>query len=147
MNCTTSFAPTTPNSFRLINFVPGSTTIASSNIITLRLQLTNPISSISFLRIQPSILSLSYQFNFYNQQGIQPYQTSTIDGSLLLGNLTQSTSSSPSILTLNNFTLINPPYANKPVTLTISTENLVDSIYYLIDRSTVDIVSTPSSIV
>jgi hypothetical protein len=50
-------------------------------------------------------------------------------------------------LTLNNFTLINPPYANKPVTLTISTENLVDSIYYLIDRSTVDIVSTPSSIV
>lgn len=121
MNCTSLFAPTTPNNFTLTNFAPTVTTISTSNAITLRLQLLNPISSISYLRIQPSILSLTYQYNFYNQQGVQPYQVSTVDGSLLIGNLTQSTTSSPSILNLNNFTLMNPPYANKPVNITITT--------------------------
>lgn len=41
---------------------------------------------------------------------------------------------------------MNPPYANKPVTVTFTTENLVDSVFYLVDKGTVDIVSTPSTI-
>lgn len=73
MNCTSLFAATTPNNFLLTNFAPTITTISASNAITLRLQLLNPISSISYLRIQSSILGLTYQYNFYNQQGIQPY--------------------------------------------------------------------------
>lgn len=120
MNCTSTFTVSTPNTFRLTNFATSVTTISASNIITLRLQLTNPISSISYLRIQPNSLSLTYQFNNYNQ-GTQPFQTTTSDGSVLLGNLTSSTTSSPSILTLNNFTLFNPPYANSPVSITITT--------------------------
>lgn len=107
--------------FKLTNFITTNTNIVASNVITLRLQLTNPISTISYLRIQPNSLSLSYQFNNYNQ-GTQPFQvTTTGDGSLLLGNLTAVTSASPSILVLNNFTLMNPPYANLPVTITITT--------------------------
>jgi len=119
MNCSTTLSVPTPNTFRLTNFSPSNTAIGATNIITLRLQVTNPISSISYIRMQPSILTLSYQFNNYNQ-GTQPFQSTTSDGSLLLGNLTQSTTVSPSILTLNNFTLINPPYAGKPVTLTFT---------------------------
>lgn len=122
MNCTSTFSVSTPNTFRLLNFAPATTntTIGATNIATLRLQLTNPISSISYLRIQPSILSVTYQFNNYNQI-TQPFLSTTSDGSLLLGNLTNATTSSPLILTLNNFTQINPPYANKPVTLTFTT--------------------------
>lgn len=146
MNCTSTFAVSTTNVFRATNFGIVNTTIAATNIATLRLQLTNPISSISYVRIQPNILTISYQFSNYNM-GTQPFQTSTSDGSLLLGNFTTSTTSSPTIINLNNFTLINPPYANKPVTLTFTTENLVDSTFYLIDRGTFDIVASPSTIV
>lgn len=120
MSCSTSFFVTTPNSFRMTSFATSTTSISASNTITLRIQLTNPISSFSYLRIQPNSLTLSYQFNNYNQ-GTSPFQATANDGSILLGNLTQSTTSSPSILTLNNFTLINPPYANKAVTVTITT--------------------------
>lgn len=121
MNCSSTFSVNTPNVFKLTNFITTNTNIVASNVITLRLQLTNPISTISYLRIQPNSLSLSYQFNNYNQ-GTQPFQvTTTGDGSLLLGNLTAVTSASPSILVLNNFTLMNPPYANLPVTITITT--------------------------
>lgn len=146
MNCTSTFAVSTTNVFRATNFGIVNTTIAATNIATLRLQLTNPISSISYVRIQPNILTISYQFSNYNM-GTQPFQTSTSDGSLLLGNFTTSTTSSPTIINLNNFTLINPPYANKPVTLTFTTENLVDSTFYLIDRGTFDIVASPSTMV
>lgn len=145
MNCTSTFSVSTPNSFRITSFATTNPAISASNVITLRLQVTNPVSSISYIRIQPNTLALTYQFNNYNQ-GTQPFQVTATDGSMLIGNLTTSTTSSPSILTLNNFTLINPPYSTKPVTITFTTENLVDSVYYLIDRGTVDIVSTPSTI-
>lgn len=119
-NCTSSFSVGTPNTFKMTNFATTVTDISASNIITLRLQLTNPISSISYLRIQPNGLGLVFQYNF-NNQGTQPFVvSSTTDGSLLLGNLTAATSA-PGFLTLNNFTLTNPPYANKPVTMTFTT--------------------------
>lgn len=123
MNCTSTFSVSTPNAFKLVNFAAATpnTTISATNIVGLRLQLTNPISSVSYLRIQPNILSVTYQFSNYNQN-TQPFLATTSDGSLLLGNLTNLTiSSSPITLVLNNFTLINPPYANKPVSLTFST--------------------------
>lgn len=146
MNCTSTFSVSTPNTFRSTNFGIVNTTIGATNIATLRLQLTNPISSISYVRIQPNILTITYQYSNYNM-GTQPFQGTTSDGSLILGNFTLSTTSSPSIINLNNFTLINPPYANKPVTLTFTTENLVDSTFFLIDRGTFDIVASPSTIV
>jgi hypothetical protein len=77
----------------------------------------------------------------------QVFQSTTTDGSLLLGNLTTSTTVSPNILTLNNFTLYNPPYAGKAVSIGFSTENLVDGVFYGVDRGTVDIVCVASGIV
>lgn len=147
MNCSQTFSVATPNTFRGTSFTSTSPNpaISSTNILTLRLTLTNPISSISYIRIQPSILPITYQFNNYNM-GTQPFLQPTSDGSILLGGLTTSTTASPSIVNLNNFTVGNPPYGNKPVTLTFTTENLVDSVYYLVDKGTVDIVATPSTI-
>ena len=120
MTNTITFNINTPNEFGLLNFANSDKTISQNNIITLRLSVTNPISSISYLRIDSDILSLTYQFYQYNQ-GTQPTETTTNDGTLLLGTLTTSTTSSPTFLTLNNFTLTNPPYANKAVSLTFTT--------------------------
>ena len=120
MTNTITFSINTPNEFGLLNFDNADKTISQQNIITLRLSVTNPISTISYLRIDPDILSLTYQFHQYNQ-GTQPTEVTTNDGTLLLGDLTDSTTSSPTFLTLKNFTLTNPPYANKPVTLTFTT--------------------------
>lgn len=60
----------------------------------------------------------------------KPSRVTTTDGTILLNNLTTSATSSPTLIILNNFTLTNPPYSQKPVTLTFRTENLVDSVYY-----------------
>ena len=119
MTSTISFSVSTPNQLGFLNFGTTEKAIGATNIVTLRLGVTNPISTISHLRIDSNILSLSYQFHQYNQ-GTQPNQIITTDNSLLLGNLTSSTTSSPIFLTLKNFTLTNPPYANKPVSLTFT---------------------------
>ena len=130
----------------MANFAISNTAISANNILTLSLQPTNPISAASYLRINPSILRLTYLYNNYNQ-GTQPSQNPTTDGTLLIGNLTGTgTASSPGYLVLNNFTLTNPPYGNKPVTLTFTTSNLVGNTYYLIDSSSVSITATPSTI-
>lgn len=145
-NCTATFAVPSPNSFKMANFAITNTAISATNILTLSLQPSNPISTTSYLRINPSILRLTYVYNNYNQ-GTQPSQNPTTDGTLLIGNLTSAgISSSPSFLVLNNFTLSNPPYANKPVTITFTTSNLVGSTYYLIDSSSVNITASPSTI-
>jgi hypothetical protein len=142
-NCTTTFSVSNPNTFPPIAFTPNSAAISATNIITLYLTPVNPISSNSYLRIYPGILKLSYKFNSYSQN-TQPYQNLTSDGSLLLSNLAGSTT--PPIISLSNFTLVNPPYANKPVAITFTTSNLIGSTFYLIDSGVVNIVCTPSTI-
>ena len=146
MTCSTSIQVSTPNSFTLLTFPNSVSTILATNIITLRLTPKNPISTSTYLRINPGGLDLSFVFNLYNQNA-RPSQTTTTDGTLLLGNLTTSTTVKPTSLTLNNFTLINPPYSNKIVTLTFSTFNLVGDVEYSIDQGTVEISASPSTII
>lgn len=145
-NCTSTFSVPTPNNFKLTSFYYTNTAISATNIVTLSLQLNNPISSISYLRISPGILRVTYQYNNYNLPGVTPSQSPTSDGTLLLGNLTLAGSSQPNYLVLNNFTMVNPPYANKPVTITFTTLNLVGSTYYQIDIGSVNITAIPSTI-
>jgi len=145
-NCSATFWVNTPNAFKMSNFAITNTTISATNVLTLSLQLNNPISSMSYLRINPNSLRLTYLYNNYNQ-GTQPSQNPTNDSTLLISNLTTSTTTSPSFLVLNNFTLVNPPYANKPVPITFTTSNLIANTYYLIDTSTVTITASPSTIV
>ena len=71
MTNTITFSVSTPNTFGFLNFAASDTTISVNNIITMRIGVTNPISSTSYLRINSDILDLSYQFDAYNH-GTQP---------------------------------------------------------------------------
>ena len=146
MTCTGTFSVSSLNSFSTVNFATTNTGISQNNIVTLFLSLKNPVSSISYLRIDPGILSLSYQYNQYNNLPAKPNEFTTTDGTILLGNLTMSTTNPPQLIVLNNFTLQNPPYSSKSVTVTFRTQNLVDSVYYGIEEGTFDIVATSSTI-
>lgn len=145
MTCSSTFSVPTPNSFSVLTFPTTNSAIGASNVITLRLTPKNPISSATYLRINPGGLTISYTYNLYNQ-ATRPSQTTTTDGTLLLGNLTASTTTPPISLTLNNFTLVNPPYSSKAVTLTFTTFNLISTTEYQIEQGTVDVVATPSAI-
>jgi hypothetical protein len=50
-NCTTNFNISTPNTFQSVSFTPTNTTISATNTLTLYLQPTNPISSLTYLKI------------------------------------------------------------------------------------------------
>ena len=135
MTCSTTFSVSTPNAFTFLNFTANNLAISASNVVTLKLTPRNPISPSTYLRINPSGLALSFTFNQYSNQAAIPFSSST-GGDLLLGNLTTSTTTKPSTLTLNNFTLVNPPYGNKAVTLWFSTFNLIGGVEYSIEGGT-----------
>ena len=124
MTCSSTFSVSTPNTFNNLTFSTSNKAISASNVITLRLGAKNPVSSSTYLRIDPGGLSLAYAFNLYNQ-GTRPNQITTNDGTVQLGNLTASTTTAPAYLVLNNFTLVNPSYSSKAVSLTFTTFNLV----------------------
>eukprot|EP00919_Chromeraceae_sp_WS-2016_P004616 GHVR01010962.1.p1 GENE.GHVR01010962.1~~GHVR01010962.1.p1 ORF type:complete len:148 (+),score=10.16 GHVR01010962.1:1972-2415(+) len=146
MACTTNFQVSQANTFNKIQFQTTDKKISATNVITLGLEFNNPISSTSYLRIVPNnALSLTYQYVFVNPGLTTPSGKVEITD-LIIGNLTSSTTSSPSFLVLGNFTLTNPPYANKPATIVFKTQNLVSTTYYNIDESTVQITSIPSTI-
>lgn len=122
MTCATTFNVNTPNGFSSLSFSPSNSSISASNIISMFLSPTNPLSSSCYLRIIPSIdMTLSYTYNAYNQ-GTVPSLISGVINQLLIGNIVRSTaSSSPTLLILSNFTLTNPPYAVKTASLLFRT--------------------------
>jgi hypothetical protein len=113
----------------------------------LKLIFTNPIYNATYIRVLlGSDIGLSFTYNYTSQNSIQPTLVASAVGSLLIGNLTNS-ATQPSFLFIGYFTLINPPYANTPISMTFQTENLVDSVYYLVDRTTIYIQSVSSTLV
>jgi len=148
MSCSTTYAPTTPNSFKSITFSSSSfnSNIAASNTISLLLNLTNPVSSTTYLQIlYASDLSLSYTYATSNQLTTQITYASGVANSLLIGNLTNSTSQFTSLF-LASFTLGNAPYANYPLTITFSTLNLVSTTYYPVDTGSLSYTFTTGSL-
>jgi hypothetical protein len=146
MTCTSTFTVNTPSGFNSLSFAPSNSSISASNIISMFLSPTNPISSSCYLRIIPSIdMSLSYTYNAFNQ-GTVPSLVSGVTNQLLISNIVRSTaSSSPTLLILSNFTLTNPPYAVKTASILFRTELYYNSTYYTIDEQTLQISSTVST--
>lgn len=124
MTCSTSFSVTTPNQFSGVSFAPQTQTISDNNPITLVLNLTNPISSISYLSVTySSDISVSFSYVASNQATVP--KTFPITGNsngFLLGSLTNSTTSFTTLF-LVQFYFTNAPYGNYPVSLVLTTLN------------------------
>jgi hypothetical protein len=147
MTCTAAFKATTPGTFTSISFSPSNSSISGSSTISLFLSFANPISSISSLAISyGSGLQLSYAYVTSNQQTTQVELGSGASNTLLIGNLTNSTSQVSSLF-MASFTLVNPPYASLGNPVSFLTQNLVGGIYYSIDSGAVSIAATVSTIV
>jgi hypothetical protein len=113
MTGTTTFSATVPNTFGSVTFnTPDKTISITNNNINLRLAPKNPIGSNTYLRIiTQSDMSLSYIFNTNNLLTIPNQLTGQPSGQILLGNLSRNSSTSqPTLLSLTNFFLTNPPY-------------------------------------
>lgn len=113
MSGTTTFSATVTNTFGSVTFnTPDKTISTLNNNINLRLAPKNPIGSNTYLRIiTHSDISLSYIFNTNNLLTIPNQLPNQGSSQILLGNLTRNTSTSqPTLLSLTNFFLTNPPY-------------------------------------
>jgi hypothetical protein len=114
MTGATSFAATSLNTFASVTYVvPDKTISAINNNINMRLAPKNPIGSNTFLRIiTQSDMSMSYIFGTNNLGTVPNQVTGQPSGQILLGNLTRNSSTSqPTLLSVTNFFLTNPPYA------------------------------------
>lgn len=77
-SCSGSFQVTEAGQFNGATFTPASLTVGNSGAISLLLNLANPVSSISFLRIRyPTDLGISYTYQTSNQQTTQKISAST----------------------------------------------------------------------
>jgi len=47
---------------------------------------------------------------------------------------------------MGNFTIINPPFGQKPVSITFRTEQLINSVYYYVDQTAIYFTGTSSTI-
>ena len=65
---------------------------------------------------------MGYNYDHYIPAGTQPTSEQIADGLLISNLVLNSTTATPKYVILGNFTLQNPPYSNKPVSITISTE-------------------------
>lgn len=146
MTCTTTFAPSAPNTFRGVAFSPANLAIAATNSISLLINLTNPISSVSYLRISyASDLTLSYSYISSNQQTTQVSISSGATNTLLIGNLTNSTSLFTTLF-MAVFTLTNAPFANYSLPITFATLNLVGTTYFQVDSATINLQFTQGTL-
>ena len=149
MTGSTTIAASTTNTFNGVTFDLPVKTISSINSnVGLRVTLRNPLNSNTFLRVTgASQISFSYGYAFNSLSTVPTEITGQPSGQLLLGNLARSTiTSEPTILSLGNFTVINPPYSQKSVSLTFRTEQLINSTYYFIDETTIQVAATASTI-
>lgn len=150
MTGSTTFAPSSTNAFNGLTFdLPNKSISSVNNNINLRITPRNPLNSNTFLRVifPSSYVSLSYSFAFNSLVTTPQEVTGQPSGQLLLGNLARSTiTSEPTLLSLGNFTLSNPPFGSKPVTVTFRTEQLINSTYFFIDESTISVTCNPSTI-
>lgn len=80
-----------------------------------------------------------------NQQTTQVSVASGSSTKLLIGNLTNSTSTVTSLF-MASFTLKNPPYASLSNSITFLTQNLVSGTYYSIDTGSVTVSAVTSTI-
>ena len=114
MTCSSTFQATTAGTFTALNFNPTNTAISASNTISLIISLANTISSSSYLSVgYTPDLRISFSYSNSNQQTTQVAVASGVSDTLLIGNLTNSTSL-VSTLFMGSFTITNPPYASLP---------------------------------
>ena len=142
-NCSTSLTASVPNTFRNILFSLTNYSILAVNTVALSLILNNPIpANTSYIRLNSS-LSISYSYSA--QTGNVPVQTPTSDGSLLIGNLSNTNLNSGNSYTIGNFIVTNS-YSSKPVILTITSLFVSNKNFYLIDSSVLTFTANPSII-
>ena len=114
MTGATTFAATSSNTFTSVTFnIPNKTISTPNNNVNLKLAPKNPIGSNTYLRIiTQSDMSMSYIYGGNNLVTIPNQVAGQPAGQILLGNLTKNSSTSqPTLLSLTNFFLTNPPYA------------------------------------
>lgn len=102
-----------------LSFVTTNKAIGQQNTISLQMLLINPVARTAYIRIATP-LSLSFQFNLIFPTGAIPNAVTSASNELLLRNFTSGASDNKNY-NINNFTLTNPPYANKAVVLTFTT--------------------------
>lgn len=120
----TTFSATTANQFGSVSFTPSNTAIsANNNNINLRIIPKNPIGSNTYLRIiySPDLL-MSFLYGSNNLLTVPNQISGQPSGQILLGNLSRNSSTSaPTLFSLTNFFLTNPPYSTKPASITFRT--------------------------
>lgn len=146
MTCSTTFTATKANQFAGVTFTPTNLIVSATSTISLLVNVTNPISSISYLTVSySSDLAISFTYVTTNQATTPKVFPSGLPNSFLLGSLTNATTSFTTLFLLS-FSFTNAPYGNFPVTLTLQTSNLVGTFYYPIDSTTLSYTFTPSVI-
>jgi hypothetical protein len=143
--CYVQLAATTPNQLRA-TFPLANNGISSSNSIKLTFRSSNPIpGSTSYLRIS-SPLTISYAYSSSNSSStISPVRVSSSDGSVLISGLSTSNIAALSSYYLGLFSMVNPP-STKIVSLIFTTQTFVNSTFYSIDSSTINIQAVASNI-
>lgn len=111
------------------------------------LNLTNPITSNSYLKLSTASndIAMSFVYSNTNQLTTPIVFGGSSTTSLLLGNLTNATTSF-STLFIGTFIITNPPYANFPNSITFLSQSLSGSTYYASDTISVTITSAVSII-
>ena len=89
------------------------------------------------------ISSLSIAFNYTPFGSNVPVQTTTTDGSLLIGNLSSSNINTGVGYIIGNFIFSNPP-STKTVSISINSQTIINKVAYLIDSNTIYITANSS---
>lgn len=143
----TTFRAYVPNTFNQVAFnLPIKTISAANYDVNLKITLNNPLNSNTYLQVTSIVdLPVSYTFAFNSSSTVPTYTIAP--SNIVLGNLASSSIiSEPVLLSLGNFTVVNPPFAKKPVLLTFRTLQFIRSRFYVIDEVNVEITANPSTI-
>lgn len=116
--CSGTFAVSTPGTLTGVAFVNTNRKISASNQVIFNAFTSTPLASGAYLRATTT-LTLSYTYVQLNPNKLQ--KVSTTDGTLLLSNLTSTSVNAQYPLTVGNYTITNPKFANKAVSVVFST--------------------------
>lgn len=141
--CSSTFSVSSPSVLTNVTFVNSNRRISGTNQVIFYGFTSTPLASGAYLRASTS-LGLSYTYVPLTPNKLQ--RVATTDGTLLLSNLTSTSVNAQYPLTVGNYTLTNPKYSNKSVSVVFSTEAFINGSFYKIDMATISITADPSTI-
>ncbi len=149
MTGSTTLSASTPNTFNGVTFdISNKIILATNTNINLRITPKEPINWNTYIRIiYSNYVSTAYTYAFNSLSSIPLEISGQPTSQMLIGNLTRNTTTSePTLLSMGNFTIVTPPFAQKPVTITFRSEQMINSTLYFVDETTLQIIASPSII-